>query len=164
MPFPSMFILALLALLMCKLYERPLRLAIARWLSPTRCTAFGLSRAEMALLIVIGLGLLVLVRFPEGRLLLTVIDAVGLDIVSLLILFQLRHYATTLHQVVFLPILRRIYRLQAFPIPEPYSKAYRGMPLLRAYVLLWPLIVIVAWPLLLLVMGLTPGRVRGYLT
>jgi hypothetical protein len=93
--------------------------------------------------------------------LLALVDMVGLDVVSLLMLFELRHYVGVVYKMTVVPVLRSVYSMGMIPVPEPYSRAYRGHPVLRSYVMLWPLVTIVAMPLFIVAMALAPWRGRG---
>jgi hypothetical protein len=137
-------------------YERTTWLALYRWRQSSNRSGSGFvasSRGQMVLLIAIVLGIALASFMPEASVLLSAVDAIGLDFVTILVALELRYYLAIVFRIGAAPLLRSIYRLGPIPICEPYTEVMRACPTLRCYVVIWPIFVLATWPLFFIVLA-----------
>jgi hypothetical protein len=126
-----------------------------KWRAVTRT----LSRAELALLCLLVVVVVSAMAVPETRLMLPLMDAVGWDIFTLLVAFQLRHYVAIAYRMSVTPILIGIGALFPRPLRDAYhvlgsealvrfSAPWWSMALFGARVAL-PVVVALSIPVLL---------------
>ena len=72
--------------------------------------------AYRVLFLLVAAGLLLICMLPEGAFVLPVFDAIGLDIVTILVAFELRHYILVLMRLVGIPTLVNAFRPRIVPL------------------------------------------------
>ena len=98
-----------------------------RWKTRLRAFASPLLQAPTyrVLLLLVLIGILLISTLPEAAFVLPALDAVGLDLVTILVAVELRHYLTAVAGLV--PVPRRLV-------------VYRHAPALCLYDCMWPVI------------------------
>ena len=105
----------------------------AKFLRAIRSPLIGAPTYRVLFLLVV-VGVLLICLVPEAALVLPALDAVGLDVVTLLVAFELRHYVLFVARVVGAPASVYLSRCLAVLIAptRPEMLAYTGMWVLIA--------------------------------
>lgn len=102
--------------------------------------AMPLSRWERLLLVAVIVGVAAAALAPEAGLLLSAVDAIGLDAVTILVAFELRHYISTSARLAAAPLGRVVSCGSPLPVFAPYVGLIRTCPARRSHVVFWPLL------------------------
>jgi hypothetical protein len=90
-------------------------------------------------LLVIG-GVLLISVVPEAALMVSAVDAVGLDIVTILAALELRHYFTSVARIAGIPTSVAACRRIAAQLVRSCRNVIRTKPVLWLYACMWPVI------------------------
>jgi hypothetical protein len=100
----------------------------------------SLSRWERLLLAAVLLGVVAAALAPEAGLLLSAVDAVGLDVVTILVALELRHYIATCVRIAAAPLGRVISCMSPVPVFGPYATLIRACPARSSNIVSWALV------------------------
>ena len=101
--------------------------------------------AYQALFVLVLIGILLISTLPEAALVLPALDAVGLDIVTILVAFELRHYLAAVARVIGIPTSAAAHLRVAARIASRCRDVLRTNPALWAYACMWPVIWLRTW-------------------
>jgi hypothetical protein len=96
--------------------------------------------AYRVLFVLVLAGALLISVLPEAAFVLPALDAVGLDIVTILAALELRHYFVSLAQLVGLPTNPAVYLRVAAQVVSRCGDVLRTNPVLWLYACMWLLI------------------------
>lgn len=102
--------------------------------------AMPLSRWERLLLVAVLLGVAAAALAPEAGLLLSAVDVVGLDVVTILVALELRHYIATCARLAAAPLGRVISCMSPLPVFGPYATLIRACPARSSNIVSWALL------------------------
>jgi len=89
------------------------------------------------LFLLVVIGLVLISTLPEAAFVLPAIDAVGLDIVTIFVAFELRHYLTSGAQLVGIPTNAEVYFRTAAQVLSRCRDILRRHPVLWLYACMW---------------------------
>jgi hypothetical protein len=123
------------------------RVASNRW--KRRCGAFGSpmisSPGYRLLFLLVLIGLLLIAVLPEAAMVLPVVDAVGLDIVTIFAALELRHYLASVARSTGIPTDPVVYLRVGARLMGHDSEVLRTNPILLLYACVWPLVRLRPW-------------------
>ncbi|HZF30780.1 MAG TPA: hypothetical protein VE907_16810 [Gammaproteobacteria bacterium] len=93
-----------------------------------------------ALFLLVLIGALLISVLPEAAFVLPALDAVGLDIVTILVVFELRHYLASAARFVGIPTNAGVYLRIPAQVARRCGDILRTNPRLWLYACMWPLI------------------------
>ena len=93
-----------------------------------------------ALFLLVLIGALLISVLPEAAFVLPALDAVGLDIVTVLVVFELRHYFASAARLVGIPTSAGVYLRTPARAVRRCADILRTSPVLWLYACMWPLI------------------------
>jgi hypothetical protein len=96
--------------------------------------------AYRVLFVLVVVGVLLVATQPEAAFVLPVLDSVGLDIVTILVALELRHYVVSVARLVGAPAVVAVCRRGPAQIVTRYRDVMRTNPVLWLYSCLWLLI------------------------
>ena len=96
--------------------------------------------AYRVLFVLVLIGALLISVLPEAALVLPALDAVGLDIVTILVALELRHYVASLARLVGIPTSVTIYLRAAAQVVSRCGDVLRTNPVLWLYACMWVVI------------------------
>jgi hypothetical protein len=106
------------------------------------------------LFLLVVVGVLLISVLPEAAFVLPALDAVGLDIVTILVALELRHYLTSVARLVGVPTFLAVYGRGPAQAISRCRNVIRTNPVLWARTYVWPLI----WVLPLIWVRTFPGK------
>jgi hypothetical protein len=108
-----------------------------RWKHRFRTFGSGLIKtpAYRVLFVLVLIGILLIATLPEAAMVLPVLDSVGLDVVTILVAFELRHYLASVARLVGMPTIR-----VTAQVGNRCGNLLRTKPVLWLYACMWPLI------------------------
>jgi hypothetical protein len=99
--------------------------------------------AYRVLFLLVVVAVLLICTVPEAAMVLPALDAVGLDIVTILVALELRHYLTSVVRLVGIPTSVAVYlRVAAV---NRCGDVLRTRPVLWSYACMWPVIWLRTW-------------------
>jgi len=101
--------------------------------------------AYRALFLVVVVGVLLICLVPEAALVLPAVDAVGLDIVTILAALELRHYLASVARLVGFPTSIAVHFSAAAQVLSRCGGVLRTNPALWLYACMWPVIWLRTW-------------------
>lgn len=93
-----------------------------------------------ALFLLVLIGAFLISVLPEAAFVLPALDAVGLDIVTILVVFELRYYLASAARLVGIPTNVDVYVRMPVQIVRRCGDTLRTNPRLWLYACMWPLI------------------------
>jgi hypothetical protein len=98
-----------------------------------------------ALFVLVLIGILLISTLPEAAFVLPVLDSVGLDIVTILVALELRHYLATIARLVGIPTSVAVYLRIAAQVVTRCGDVLRTNPLVWLYACMWSVIWLRRW-------------------
>jgi hypothetical protein len=92
------------------------------------------------LFLLVVVGVLLISTLPEAAFVLPALDAVGLDIATILVALELRHYLASAVRLARVPSFVTVYGRRLAPVVRRGRAVMRTNPVLWAYACVWPLI------------------------
>jgi len=102
--------------------------------------------AYKVLLIFVVVGVLLIAVLPESVFVLPALDAIGLDIATILVALELRHYLTTVRRLIRIRSVLALCRHGPEQLVHRFRETLRSNPALQGYAVLW-LLIITRWML-----------------
>jgi hypothetical protein len=96
--------------------------------------------AYRVLFLLVVIGVLLISVLPEAAFVLSAVDAVGLDIVTILAALELRHYLTCVARIVGIPTSVAACRRVRTQVVSRCRDVIRAKPVLWLYECMWPVI------------------------
>jgi hypothetical protein len=101
--------------------------------------------AYRVLFLLVVIGALLVATQPEAAFVIPALDAVGLDVVTILVALELRHYMTSWARLLGIPTIVAVYRHGPAQLVSRCRDVIRTNPVLWAYACLWAFISIRAF-------------------
>ena len=101
--------------------------------------------AYRALFVLVLIGILLICTLPEAAFVLPVLDSVGLDIVTLLVALELRHYLGSVARLVAIPTSVAVCLRVAAQVVNRCGDVLRTNPAVWLYACVWPVIWLRTW-------------------
>jgi hypothetical protein len=101
--------------------------------------------AYRALFVLVLIGILLICTLPEAAFVLPVLDSVGLDIVTILVALELRHYLATIARLVGIPTSVAVCFHVAAQVVTRCGDVLRTNPLVWLYACMWSVIWLRRW-------------------
>jgi hypothetical protein len=125
-------VIFLAATILLLLFNKPATEALNRWSGGASATAAGRDATTRALAVVV-LVLLLVALDPEVRAFLVVVDAVGVDVFLLLLVFQGREILHWLDTAVRMRALHLVETRGWYPMPLPHPVLFKQHPWWSVY-------------------------------
>jgi len=115
------------------------RFTTDRWKHRFRASESSLIEppAYRVLFLLVVIGVLVISTLPEAAFVLPALDAVGLDIVTILVALELRHYLASVARLVGIPTCVAVYRRALARVVSRCRDVLRTNPILWLYSCMW---------------------------
>lgn len=98
------------------------------------------SSAYRALFLLVLVGVLLIAVLPEAVFVLPALDAVGLDVATILVALELRHYLISVARLLRVPGTVAVYRREAAQFVNRWRGVMRTNPIFWLYACIWPMI------------------------
>lgn len=123
------------------------RVASNRW--KRRCGAIGSpmisSPGHRLLFLLVLIGLFLIAVLPEAAMVLPVVDAVGLDIVTILAALELQNYLASVARSIGIPTDPAVYLRMSAQLMGRCGELLRTNPILLLYACVWPMVRLRPW-------------------
>ena len=131
-------VVAIAAVLACCLMVLQ-RFTTDRWKHRFRASGSSLIEppAYRVLFLLVVIGVLVISTLPEAAFVLPALDAVGLDIVTILVALELRHYLASVARLAGIPTCVAVYRRAPARVMSRCRDVLRTKPIPWLYACLW---------------------------